>query len=99
MIETTTQTPRRCGALPIGDRAMTDAERSRRYRRRHSTTRLLRLPADPADWLTALADRLGVDPGSVLTEALEARAYVIDHAPWVLEDAQAVREIVERGGA
>ncbi|WP_062114908.1 hypothetical protein [Aureimonas sp. AU40] len=68
-----TDTPdRRRGAKPIGDRPMTDAERSLRYRRRHSATRLLRLPADPADRLTAEADRLGVDPGAVLAEALAA---------------------------
>lgn len=63
---------RRCGAMPIGERAMTDAERSRRYRRRHSTTRLLRLPAEPADRLTAEADRLGVEVGAVLAQALAA---------------------------
>lgn len=63
---------RRRGARPLGDRPMTDAERSRRYRRRHSATRLLRLPADPADRLTAEAERLGVDPGAVLAEALAA---------------------------
>lgn len=98
MIHKTTPAPRR-GALPIGERAMTDADRSRRYRRRHSTTRLLRLPADPADWLTAEANRLGVDPGDILAEALDAREYAIDHAPWVLENAQAVREMVRRAGA
>ncbi len=62
MTQEATDTPTRRGARPLGDRPMTDAERSRRYRRRHSTTRLLRLPADPADRLTAEADRLGVDP-------------------------------------
>lgn len=68
----TTDTPTRRGARPLGDRPMTDAERSLRYRRRHSATRLLRLPADPADRLTAEAERLGVDPGAVLAEALAA---------------------------
>lgn len=77
MSDTDTHAPeRRCGARPLGDRPMTDAERSLRYRRRHSTTRLLRLPADPADRLTAEAERLGVDPGAVLASALEAFASI-----------------------
>lgn len=75
MSDTDTHAPeRRRGARSLGDRPMTDAERSRRYRRRHSATRLLRLPADPADRLTAEADRLSVEPGAVLAEALAALA-------------------------
>lgn len=68
------QTPPRRGPKPIGDRPMTAVERARRYRRRHATTRLMRLPADSVDRLTAEADRLGIDPGAVLADALAALA-------------------------